>query len=193
MDKSNGYERIAPIFIKGRGKAVNGIGTSSVRRWTQTLTRRSVVLDLGCGTGIPVSKILVEHGMTVYGVDASPSMAMAFQENFPNMKIACEAVEDSSFFSLQFDAIIAWGLMFLIPEEAQILLIRKAALALKQNGKFVFTAPPQKISWNDAMTDEPSRSLGAVKYTETIAASGLTLIDEFEDEGENHYYDSIKV
>jgi 2-polyprenyl-3-methyl-5-hydroxy-6-metoxy-1,4-benzoquinol methylase len=32
------------------------------------------VLDLGCGTGIPNSKILIDEGMTVYGIDASPTM-----------------------------------------------------------------------------------------------------------------------
>jgi SAM-dependent methyltransferase len=192
MDKSNGYDRIAPIFIKGRGKAVNGIGASSVRGWTQTLNPGSVVLDLGCGTGIPVSKILIEAGMKVYGIDASPSMVAAFQANFPNRIIACEAVEDSTFFNLKFDAIIAWGLIFLISEEVQIKLIGKAAAALKTNGKFLFTSPPAKIFWNDAMTDQVSRSLGAEKYKELIAETGLILVAEFEDEGENHYYASVK-
>jgi hypothetical protein len=31
IDESNGYEGIAEIYIKGRGRAVNGIGSSTVR------------------------------------------------------------------------------------------------------------------------------------------------------------------
>src|SRR5437762_3280369 len=116
MDKSNGYEDIATIFIKGRGQAVNGIGASSVRGWAQTLQPGSVVLDLGCGTGIPVSKILIDAGMIVYGVDASPTIAKAFHQNFPSMPIACETMEESLFFDRKFDGIIASGLIFLIPE-----------------------------------------------------------------------------
>jgi len=192
-DKSNGYEQIAPIFIKGRGQAVNGIGKSSVLKWTQTLPRKSVVLDLGCGTGIPVSMVLVNEGMTVYGVDASPRMIKAFKLNFPNNPVACEAVEDSLFFNRKFDAIIAWGLIFLLPPEVQEAVIQKAARALQTGGKFLFTATDKRSEWNDAMTDQHSISLGPEKYKELLAASGLSLIEEFEDEGENHYFNAIKI
>src|SRR5215471_2194569 len=99
MDKSHGYEQIAAIFIKGRGQAVNGIGTSSVRKWVCTLPLNSTVLDLGCGTGIPVSKLLIDGGMTVYGIDAPPTMVKAFQQNFPGTPVACDAVEASTFFN----------------------------------------------------------------------------------------------
>ena len=193
MDKSNGYEGIATIFIKGRGQAINGIGTSTVRDWAWTLQPGSTVLDIGCGTGIPMSKLLIEAGMTVYGVDASPTLAKTFRRNFPNAHIACESVEESSFFNRQFDNIIAWGLMFLLSDEAQVMLIQKAAKALYRGGKLLFTSPSKKIEWMDAMTEQPSRSLGAEKYKELLSLSGLFLIGEFEDEGENHYYNAMKV
>jgi SAM-dependent methyltransferase len=192
MDKSNGYEDISKIFIKGRGRAVHGIGSSSVRQWARTLQPGSEVLDMGCGTGVPNSNILIDEGMMVYGVDASPSMVETFRQNFPAIPIACEAVEDSLFFDRKFNGIIAWGLMFLLQEEVQTTLIKKAANVLKQDGKFIFTAPSEAIFWNDAMTGLGSRSLGSEKYKELITASGLSLIREFEDEGENHYYDSVK-
>jgi cyclopropane fatty-acyl-phospholipid synthase-like methyltransferase len=192
-DKSNGYEGIATIFIKGRGQAVHGIGASSVRNWARTLAPHSIVLDLGCGTGIPVSKVLMDEGMIVYGVDASPSMVKAFQLNFPNAPIACEAVEDSLFFNIQFDAIVAWGLLFLLTREVQETVIKKAANALHTGGRLLFTAPPSVIHWKDAMTELDSVSLGEKKYKELLSASALRPIEEFEDEGENHYYHSIKL
>jgi SAM-dependent methyltransferase len=192
MDKSNGYEQIAQIFIKGRGQAVNGIGKSSVRKWVQTLPAKSVVLDLGCGTGIPVSMVLIDAGMIVYGIDASPTMVKAFQQNFPGNSVACEPAEDSLFFNLKFDAIIAWGLIFLLPAEVQEMVIQKAANALQTGGKFLFTATGKRTEWKDAMTERHSISLGPVKYKELLAASGLSLIEEFEDEGKNHYFDAVK-
>ncbi len=193
MDKSNGYEGVASHFLKGRGLAINGIGKSTVRKWALTLQPGSVILDIGCGTGIPVSKVLVDVGMKVYGIDASPTLANAFHENFPDLPITCEAAEESAFFGRQFDGIISVGLMFLLSEEAQMVVISKASAALKPSGKFVFTATYVAHTWNDIMTDQPSISLGAEKYRALTAASGLSIIDEFEDEGGNYYFDSVKV
>jgi 2-polyprenyl-3-methyl-5-hydroxy-6-metoxy-1,4-benzoquinol methylase len=192
MDKSNGYEGIAAIFIKGRGQAVNGIGARFVRKWAQTLQKNSAVLDLGCGTGIPISKVLMDEGMIVYGVDASPTMVKTFRQDFPNNPVACEAAEDSLFFNRKFDGIISWGLVFLLPGEMQEIVIQKAASALKTGGKFLFTSTYKKNEWKDAMTDQHSVSLGAEKYKELLTTSGLLLVDEFEDEGESYYFDSIK-
>lgn len=192
MDKSNGYEGIATIFIKARSQTINGIGTSSVRNWVRTLPQNSTILDLGCGTGIPISKVLIDEGMTVYGIDASPTMVKTFRQNFPDVPVVCEAVEDSLFFDRKFEGIIAWGLMFLLPKEMQANLIQKAAIALKPGGKLLFTAPHKKTAWKDVMTGQDSTSLGAKKYKELLYAAGLFLIEEFEDEGENHYYLAMK-
>ena len=193
MDKSNGYEGIASQFLKGRGRAINGIGKSAVHKWTQTLKLGSVILDIGCGTGIPVSKVLVDAGMIVFGIDASPTLANAFHENFPDLPISCEAAEESALFDRQFDGIISVGLMFLLSGETQRALINKISAALKPGGKFLFTSTYGAHTWIDIMTDEPSISLGAEKYRELTAASGLSIIDEFEDEGGNYYFDSVKV
>jgi 2-polyprenyl-3-methyl-5-hydroxy-6-metoxy-1,4-benzoquinol methylase len=80
MDKSNGYEAIAEIFVNGKGRAINGIGSSFVRRWARSLPPASVVLDLGCGTGVPVSRMLIDAGMTVCGIDAAPTLVKVFHD-----------------------------------------------------------------------------------------------------------------
>jgi len=192
MDKSNGYEHHSATFIRCRSKGINGVGASSVRQWARLLPPNATVLDVGCGAGDPISKALIDEGLTVYGIDASPSMVEIFQQNFPDNPVACEAVEDSSFFNRQFDAIIAWGLMFLLPAETQEVVIQKMANALSTGGKLLFTAPSRSMKWEDAITEIESISLGAEKYKELLAASGLSLIEEFEDEGENHYYHATK-
>jgi SAM-dependent methyltransferase len=192
-DESNGYESIAEIYIKGRGRAVDGIGSSTARAWARTLKAGSVVLDLGCGTGIPVTKILLEAGLNAYAVDASPKMVEDFRQNFPDMAVACESVERSSFFNRTFDGIIAVGLMFLLSEETQQALIPKIAAALNPGGKLLFTAPLEEVEWKDVMTEQGSRSLGAEQYRMLISASGLSIGEEFHDEGGNHYFSGIRI
>ncbi|UHG94443.1 class I SAM-dependent methyltransferase [Spirosoma oryzicola] len=190
MDKSNGYEDIAARFIQSRTKT---IGTPSVQLWARTLPPKATVLDLGCGTGLPVSEVLMNEGLEVYGIDASPTLAQAFHLNFPHSPVACEAVEESLFFDRQFDAIIAWGLLFLLTVDSQQIVIRKVAKALPSGGKFLFTSPSQAVSWKDALTACESNSLGAKKYKSLLSASGLRLLEEFDDEGGNHYFSAIKI
>ena len=192
MDKSNGYESIANRFIEIRGKNISGIGATAVRNWSKSLTSGSTVLDLGCGTGIPVSKVLMEEKMLVYGIDSSPTLINQWRANFPKATAACEPVEDSLFFDRKFEAVISWGLIFLLSEEVQEKLIEKVAAALNIGGRFLFTAPHQKIEWKDVLTGKTSRSLGAKNYKELLSASGLSLIKQFEDEGRNHYFSTIR-
>ena len=192
MDLSNGYEKIAERFIKHRQQDVNEIGASAVREWAKSLAPNSAVLDLGCGSGIPISKVLVEAGMKVYGIDASPAMVKRFRGNFPDVLIACEAVENSDFFDQKFGAIVAWGLIFLLKKDIQESLIQKVSEALRSGGRFLFTSPYQKTQWEDIMTGRTSRSLGAESYRNIISTSGLSLIEEFEDQAGNYYFSSVK-
>jgi 2-polyprenyl-3-methyl-5-hydroxy-6-metoxy-1,4-benzoquinol methylase len=188
-DQSNGYEAIASTFISLRNST---IGVATVLNWAQTLSAGGTILDLGCGSGIPISRALIESGFEVYDVDASLSLTAAFRQNFPQAHIACESVEDSSFFGRQFDGVISWGLFFLLPAETQLALIQKVATALLPGSRFLFTSPSQVCTWEDNLTKRQSQSLGASAYRAALTAVGLKLINEYEDEGNNHYYNAVK-
>lgn len=192
IDESNGYEGVAEIYIRGRGQAVDGIGSATARAWAQTFGKGSVILDLGCGTGIPVTRILLEAGLQAYAVDASPKMVEDFRQNFPDVPVVCESVERSAFFDRSFDGIISVGLMFLLTEETQRALILKMSAALKPGGRLLFTATREKHEWKDIMTERLSWSLGAERYRQLIADAGLVPGEEYRDEGGNHYFSGIR-
>ena len=192
-DPSNGYEGIAPEFLAGRGRApATGIGAKAVREWAGTLPRGGAVIDLGCGSGIPITRELVNQNLNVYAVDASPSMVNAFRRNFPKTPVACESVQDSLFFIRRFDAVLSWGLMFLLQPEEQRHLIQRFADILVPGGRLLFTSESSPVVWNDAMTGLESRSLGAAVYRKLLSEVGLSVMREYEDEGENHYFDVVK-
>jgi 2-polyprenyl-3-methyl-5-hydroxy-6-metoxy-1,4-benzoquinol methylase len=191
-DKSNGYEEIASIFISARGQNVSGVGASVVADWSDTLADGASVLDLGCGTGVPITQTLIERGFDVYGVDASASMVAAFRARFPTTPVECAAVEDSNFFGRTFEGVVAWGLFFLLDAEDQRRLIAKVAAVLPSGGRFLFTAPSQSCSWTDVMTDRTSISLGHDEYRNALEAEGMSLVGTQRDEGENHYYFALK-
>jgi 2-polyprenyl-3-methyl-5-hydroxy-6-metoxy-1,4-benzoquinol methylase len=189
-DASNGYEALASEFIKRRGES--NLGVATVRKWAHTLPPGAVILDLGCGHGDPLAVSLIDDGYEIYGIDASPTLVAAFQRRLPQAHVTCEAVEDSSLFARSFDAVLAVGLIFLLDPNTQRELIRKAAQTLTPGGGFLFTAPRQVRTWTDIMTGLPSRSLGAEAYEAILMGAGLTLVDEYVDQGENHYFAARK-
>src|SRR6185436_502859 len=136
---------------------------------------------------------LLQEGLTVYGVDASETLVAKFREQFPNVNVECSPVEESLFFSRTFDAVLAWGLMFLLPADTQRSLIGKVARALNSQGQFLFTSPREVCSWMDGMTGLPSISLGHEVYEQELAAHGLALVGNDKDEGENYYYFATKL
>jgi SAM-dependent methyltransferase len=193
VDTSSGYEAVANQFLARRGRLPGtGIGAKAVRSWARRLPPRSSVLDLGCGPGFPITAILVEEGLEVFGVDGSAAFVAAFQRNLPGVPVLCEAVQNSRMFDRRFDAVLAWGLMFLLKVEEQYRLIRRISEILVPGGRVLFTSPARPGCWIDVMTNLESVSLGAEKYRELLGAAGLTVAEEYEDEGENHYYDAVK-
>jgi len=197
MDGSNGYERVAPQFLKGRGRPSfppAGVGVATVRRWARTLEPGATVIDLGCGSGFPLTAVLIAEGLDVYAIDAAPSLVKAFQHNFPSVPVACETVEESAFFELTFDAALAWGLIFLLSEEAQQRFLSRIAGILSPRGTLLFTTcgSVERLEWADAMTGLASLSLSREQYRGLLLQTGLPVMDEYDDEGQNHYFEAVK-
>lgn len=187
-DPSNGYEAVAPESMRRRDQS--DIGIATVRMWSRSLQRGGAILDLGCGTGVPISTALNNEGFVVYGIDASTSLTAAFRRRLPHAHVICEAIEGSRFFGRTFDGVIAVGLMFLLPSDVQRDLIWKVAEALNPGGRFLFTSPVQQCAWADVLTGQESHSLGAEEYKAAFSEANLTLVGEYEDEGKNHCYDT---
>lgn len=169
-----------------RGALAIGLGT--IQHWARQLPAGAAVLDLGCGSGVPIACELSRLGFSVAGIDASPTLIAEFHRQIPGALWACEAVEDSTFFGRKFDAILAVGLVFLLPEDAQQTVIGKVGDALEVDGSFLFTAPRQACEWVDVMTGQRSASLGARQYEAVLLRAGLVVIESYVDEGENHYF-----
>jgi len=194
-DLSNGYESISAEWLATRGNGrtrSDAIGVKEVRRWAKTLPPQSSVIDLGCGPGFPITAVLIEEGLEVFGVDAAPSLVAAFQQNLPGTPVVCESVLESSFFNRKFDAVLSIGLIFLLRADEQRRLIQRFADALVPGGHLLFTAPAEPGIWTDVMTGLQSTSLGAEEYRSQLAAVGLSVTAEYEDEGQNHYFSALK-
>ncbi len=189
-DAADAYERHAAGFLAARDHS--SVGSKVVARWAQTLPAGASTIELGCGGGLPISKTLIDAGLNLHAVDSSPSLCAIFQTRFPDVPLQCARVEQSDCFGRQFHAVVAIGLIFLLPESDQQRLIRKVATLVEAGGRFLFTAPLEKGEWSDANTSITCRSPGQDHYVSALRAAGFCEISCFEDAGANNYYDAVR-
>lgn len=186
-DASAGWDAVAERFIALR----SDIGADAVLRWSRRLPAGGTILDLGCGSGVPIATALAARGFTLFGVDPSPRLLSAFRRNLPGAATALEPAERSSFFDRKFDGVLAIGVLFLLPEAIQAAVIARAGRALVPGGRLLFTAPREQCAWRDTLTGQESRALGEMRYAELVADAGMELVATFQDDGANHYFDAV--
>ena len=191
MDSAEAYEVCAHQFLRGRDPSL--IGTQVVDQWTRTLNRGATVIELACGGGYPISRVLDAAGLQLWAVDSSPTLVAKFQSRFPNIPVQCAKVQESDFFGRRYDGVIAIGLLFLLTESDQVALISRVAEILVPKGKFLFMAPIQIGNWNDLNTGLECSSLGQERYSELLRDAGFRVVATYTDKGENNYYDSEKI
>ncbi|MFZ9585558.1 MAG: SAM-dependent methyltransferase, partial [Pseudohongiellaceae bacterium] len=90
------------------------------------------------------------------------------------------------------DGVLSIGLIFLLSEKAQISVLHKIAVSLKAGGRFLFSSPYQVCEWDDLSTGRKSRSLGRERYVSILEVHGMSLVNEYTDEGESHYFEFQK-
>lgn len=160
-----------------------------MRHWSRQLSPGCAVLDIGCGTGLPVGRTLADAGFPLYGIDPSPTLLAMFRETIRPVATACEPVEDSAFFGRRFDAIVMIGVLFLLAGPVQRRTLPRVARALSPGGRLLFTAPRVACEWRDTLTGRPSRSLGEAAYRTLLAGCRIDRI--VRDSGGNDYFEVV--
>ncbi|TXI93013.1 MAG: class I SAM-dependent methyltransferase [Burkholderiaceae bacterium] len=188
---SSSYEKHAIAFQCAR--EASAIGLNAVLEWAKRLDPACEVLDLACGWGKPLALGLVQKGFRVHGIDHSPTLVQAFQLAIPQAPVLCENILESHFWGKKFSAIIAVGIIFLLNEDEQKQLLLRVASALEDQAHFLLSAPTQVCQWRDVLTGSVSISLGRDAYLAICHQLGLQFVDEFSDEGENHYFAFQKI
>jgi len=187
-DSAEAYETNAVKFMRRRDNSP--IGAITVDKWSRTLSDGAAVVELACGSGYPITCALDNAGLQLCAVDGSPTLVSTFKSRFPHIPIQCAKIQEFDFFNRQFDAVIAIGLVFLLPESDQINLISRVSENLLPAGRFLFTAPTQTGKWKDSNTGNECISLGEARYNSILSESGFHVLSTYYDSGENNYYDT---
>ena len=188
-DAAAAYEAHAASFLRTRDASL--VGSRVVAQWARTLPPGAEVLELACGGGQPITQALHAAGLNLWALDGSPTLLGVFAQRLPSVPVRCERVQDSTFFERRFDAIVAIGLVFLLPEPDQLALVARVAQALRPGGRFLFTAPTEVGEWTDLNTGQACLSLGQARYEACMHTHGLRVHATFTDQGGNHHFDAV--
>lgn len=189
-DSARAYETHARAFLAARD--ASDIGARVVDNWARSLVSGAEVIEIGCGGGLPVTRVLADAGLDLWAVDASPAIVSEFKVRFPQIPVDCSCVLQSTFFNRRFAAVVAIGLMFLLDPAAQSALIKRIAARLRPCGRLLFSAPAEAGRWADLITGHPCESLGHARYASLLTDAGLRVTATVADEGHNHYYVAVK-
>ena len=183
------YDLIADWYATQRS---GPIGVAEAIDLASSLATGSLILDLGCGNGIPISRALLDAGHRVIGIDSSGKMLRRFKANFPAVDVVRGLVQDSGFARESFDAAISWGVLFHLRRAEFVKALAAVARVLKPGAPFLFTggdadAEPGIEGTMNGVTfryysgsDESHRML--------LQEHGFALLDVHADSGSNTYY-----
>ena len=185
------YDQIVDWYAETRRAEV---GRPDVEALASALPSGARVLDVGCGTGVPIAQALVAHGAEVVGLDSSSEMIARFRTALPDAEAHCERIQDASFPPASFDAVVAWGVLFHLSASDQQAVIPRVSSWLKPGGTFLFTSGAEDVSRAGEMDGVTFtyRSLGEAAYRQLVEDAGLCLVDTLSDPWDNHVYRAHK-
>ncbi|TMD41850.1 MAG: class I SAM-dependent methyltransferase [Chloroflexi bacterium] len=132
-----GYDRISYSYRDDAGTA-----SDRYEEWLAQLTPLledgDPVLDIGCGCGVPATKLLAQRFL-VTGVDLSAVQVERARRLVPAARFLCEDITLVGFEEHSFSAIVCLFTLIHIPLDEQPAIIRKLGLWLRPGGYLLAT------------------------------------------------------
>ena len=137
-----GYDKVSFAY-RGDELEESDESYQQYKAWAEEITvhlkQGSSVLDLGCGCGLPTTKLLARK-YKVTGVDISPVQISRARMLVPDAKFICDDMCEVSFDKEQFDAVVSLYAIIHVPVEEQPQLLSRVWQWLKPGGFFLLTA-----------------------------------------------------
>ncbi|QHS62584.1 class I SAM-dependent DNA methyltransferase [Chitinophaga agri] len=141
------YNLIADWFAAHRYQGL--IEKGYLDKLIKHVGKNAAILDLGCGTGMPIMDYLTNQGMHVTGVDASYRMLEIAKKHRPSAEFIQSDMRSLSL-DRKFDAIVAWHSFFHLPAEDQPSMFQIFEDHLEDHGVLIFTSgTAHGVSWGE--------------------------------------------
>jgi len=170
------YERHASTWDAERGRDL--FEKVWLDRLLSVTRPGDTILDVGCGSGEPIARYLIERGRNVCGIDfAAPMLAIA-QRRFPDARWI-EADMRHLDLGQAFSAVIAWDSFFHLDADEQRLVIPRLCRHVAPGGALLVTVGPSEGEVLGTVEGEAvyHASLSIDEYERRFSDAGLTIAD----------------
>lgn len=130
------YNKVAEDYSSSRDQFKNN---QYLEKLVKLLKPGATILDIGCGSGVPVDKYLIDKGFKVLGIDISEKQIELAKKNVPRAVYEVKDMADLKSGDYQVDAIVSFYAIFHIPREQHLDLFQKISSFLIKNGLILVT------------------------------------------------------
>jgi len=173
-----GYDEIAERYLTWSERVVNDPSGRFLNEFAGRLHDGARVLDLGCGAGIPSTRLLARR-FEVLGVDISEAQIELARKNVPEATFVRDDFSDLAFPDESFDGITAFYSISHVPRDEHACLFARAAGWLKPGGLFLATlGADESPGWTGEWLGVPMffSSHDADENRRLLRGAGLSLV-----------------
>jgi SAM-dependent methyltransferase len=181
------YNRISRVYLQNRARLKSG---KYVQLLLKYLPKKSSILDLGCGAGVPVDDILIKAGHQVIGIDISEAQIKLARKYCKGGEFIVRDLRDLHESEYKVQAAISFYTIFHIPRSEHLKLLKIMASYLSRGGMLLITMGDREFEGNHILHGEAmwSSQYGTVKNRSLVVSAGFKIILEEIDNsgGERH-------
>jgi SAM-dependent methyltransferase len=143
---ATGYDLIAEGYLERYGRSL--VRDQWLGKLITLIPQKSRVLDLGCGSGVPVALGLARRGHEVVGIDGSARQLSLARLNVPKAHFIHADMTRVQVAPSSFDAVTAFYSITHVPRDEHAELLRRIASWLKPEGVFLASlGADQSADW----------------------------------------------
>lgn len=169
------YQRHAAAFDRERSRHL--FEKPVLDRFLALLPSGASILDLGCGSGEPIARYLIDRGFQITGVDSAPALIELAQGRFPDQEWVIADMR-TLVLGRRFDGILAWDSFFHLSCEDQEAMFSVFGRHAAPRAALMFTSGPSHGEAIGTFEGEPlfHASLDPSQYRALLDASGFEMV-----------------
>jgi SAM-dependent methyltransferase len=162
------WDRLAENYDENRPKTFSAM----FKHFTLSLEPGGKVLDLGCGTGLPYARYLVDNGFDVVGLDVSDEMIKIAKRNVPEAEFIQLSMDGIDYVGV-FDGVVSSFSMLLLTPKLFRETAQRIHRALRKKGLLYLSLNEPKDEHEDPDAEAFVEVMGQQMYSRGYRAEEI--------------------